>query len=148
MVPEVPGRQGIHPIRGLGEPFLAQAPSPNRACDRCNDVVDDVFPGQLATDAERVTSGDQSQDGAVRDAAISTQTPHLERIAYRQAVEPKLVAQQPRHHFAADRGGQVVDGGHHDMRAHDRPHPSRDRCFERLEGVLAGVLTRHRKRQM
>src|SRR5437868_4274596 len=70
------------------------------------------------------------------------------RTAERQAVEPELVAQQPCHHFATDRGGQVVDGGRDDVRAHDRAHPSRDRRLEGLEGVQAGVLARDRKRQV
>ena len=118
------------------------------ADDRLEDAVDDILAGQSAADAQRVAARSQGENSSFGDAATIAQAAHLEPVGYGETLEAELIAQQAGHDPGADRRGQVVECGGHDVRAHDGAHPGCDRRLEWLERAFARIFGRDGEREV
>jgi hypothetical protein len=101
---------------------LGQATVLHGGDDRSADLCDNIFIRQAPSDAQRITSRDQGANGTLGDAKFVTQAPHLEPVGDGETLESKLSAEHVGHDPAADGAWYIVDCGHQDVRAHDRPH--------------------------
>src|SRR5439155_892518 len=88
--------------RGFGKASFCEPAPLDRGRDGRDDLIDDTFVAETAADAQAVAPCGEGEDRSIAKAVAFGETSHLEAVRDRDALEPKLIAQEAGHELRAE----------------------------------------------